>query len=185
MRACATLIGPRVCDSHRAWCARVSHRPPGDPRHMRETLAPAAAGVCRVQRISLWPDSPRHISLCSRSRTERNSTAIAALSEETAALRQENRALRAQVACVKEETQRRERSFTAELQELREQLQTHTRTPCTDQCTDTDTHSTTLQTTAHPQLTCRLIPMPPLTTVSRPIEPPSIKTNTPLRHPPP
>ncbi|KAJ8348904.1 hypothetical protein SKAU_G00274930 [Synaphobranchus kaupii] len=62
--------------------------------------------------------------------------AIKELRAEVTELQQDNQVLRAQLAKIKENTLQRERAFTRELQDLREQLREHATTPCS---TNTDT----------------------------------------------
>ncbi|KAJ8362796.1 hypothetical protein SKAU_G00116270 [Synaphobranchus kaupii] len=73
--------------------------------------------------------------------------AIKELRAEVTELQQDNQALRAQLAKIKEDTLQRERAFTRELQDLREQLREHATTPCS---TNTDTHCTPPQNTVPP-----------------------------------
>ncbi|KAJ8349068.1 hypothetical protein SKAU_G00276570 [Synaphobranchus kaupii] len=164
-----------------------------DTQHIRETLALLELEFAEFRELTLARLSEAYLPLQQpddqHQQCREHNTAIADLREETAALRQDNQALRAQLASVKEDMQHREKGFTMELQHLREQLQEHIYAPCTAHNTHTDTHSTPLKTTALPHETCTQPPAdlqaltekdaPPDSQQSEPESPPSTQTNTP------
>ncbi|KAJ8349129.1 hypothetical protein SKAU_G00277180 [Synaphobranchus kaupii] len=105
-----------------------------DTQHIRETLALLELEFAEFRELTLTRLSEAYLPLQQpddqHQQCREHNTAIADLREETAALRQDNQALRAQLASVKEDMQHREKAFTMELQRLREQLQEHIYTPC-------------------------------------------------------